>query len=262
VIVIDNDASGMAARVVGEHSDFLYASEKRRGVSHVRNTGVALALERKVDAICFVDDDEVTSTGWLNSLCMTLSRFEADMVAGPVIATFGSRPPQSLIRLGFFDRSRFRSGSRLAEGWTGNLLVKSLVFAELEPDSWFAPSLTSIGGEDVEFTRRVSQSGRKIVWDDQALVFEPVAVERYKFSWHCRRSIRTGFVDAFLNLRSGERRTAVFTEGALRILSGMTMILLCAITFNWRGLGDGVKRFFRGIGFIRAVLKKSVSQYV
>lgn len=262
VIVIDNDASATASHVVGDHSDFLYYSEMRRGVSHVRNTGVSMALEREVDAICFVDDDEETSDGWLNSLCSTLAEFDADIVVGPVIAKFGPNVPQSLINLGLFDRARFTTGTRLSEGWTGNLLVRSRVFSELETKNWFDESLTSTGGEDVEFTRRVASSGRVIVWDDHALVYEPVALERYKFSWHCQRSVRTGFVDALLDIRAGEEKGLVLARGVLRIFSGIALIAMWAVTFNWGGIGSGIKRLFRGIGFIRAVLQKSVNQYV
>jgi len=92
VIVVDNCPLQSAKPTVERLSEkfgpsLRYLSEKRPGVSHVRNVGVRAARGR---IIGFIDDDELPAETWLASMLACLKAHDADVVLGPVYPIFDS----------------------------------------------------------------------------------------------------------------------------------------------------------------------------
>jgi len=261
ILVVDNDPDMSAENVVRHFEEVRVIQEKSRGVSYVRNSGVKEALRLGADCICFVDDDEVITAGWLELLCAAAEEYNADLVGGPVVARFPDARPELLIKLGFFDRQRFETGQVVNEAWTGNLLVSAQTFKNLAPEDWFDVTLTKTGGEDAEFTRRMRLLGKKIVWQDEALIYEPVEPQRFDFKWHTKRFLRTGFVEAVLERRAGVSRQRLLVLGLLRIASGSSLLLWFLIQGNSAGVGHSVKRLYRGFGFLRSLATTELVQY-
>src|ERR1700730_7335691 len=90
VIVVDNCPRQSAKPVVDRFCETFgpslrYISEKRPGVSHVRNVGVRAARGR---IIGFIDDDELPAETWLASMLGCLKAHDADVVLGPVYPIF------------------------------------------------------------------------------------------------------------------------------------------------------------------------------
>ena len=90
IVVIDNDPEGSARPLVDRLAEqspvtIRYVHEKRPGISHARNTGVASATGRY---LAFLDDDEEADPDWLAHFLDTLQKFGADAVVGPVLPRF------------------------------------------------------------------------------------------------------------------------------------------------------------------------------
>src|SRR5258708_26106510 len=94
IIVVDNNPEGSARAQVEDIAargpvPIRYVHEKRPGISHARNTGIAASSARYV---VFLDDDEEADPGWLAAHLETMRRFGADIVVGAVHASFPPAP--------------------------------------------------------------------------------------------------------------------------------------------------------------------------
>ena len=151
ILVIDNnpDRSAQASveRFVGRHPDLevRYYHEARPGVVHVRNS--ALEHAGNVDAIAFIDDDELPGDGWIAGLWSVFRETGASLVWGRVIARYPDGTP------GWMLKGDFHSGpvpGNVADhdgAGTNNCLISLARIRALGLS--FDPSLTLIGGEDI-----------------------------------------------------------------------------------------------------------------
>lgn len=193
VIVVDNDPEGSAGPVVEsvrqQHPklNICYSVEPQKGISFARNTAASLAAG---DFIAWIDDDETAAEHWLMSLWITRSITDADAVFGPVLAVFPEGSPSWPRRSGMFDRLRHVTGSTIdvREARTGNALVKATWLRALHPP--FDIRLANTGGEDYDFFKRIENRGARLVWCDEAEVFEIVPFERQRLKWVLERRLR------------------------------------------------------------------------
>jgi succinoglycan biosynthesis protein ExoM len=190
VIVTDNDASGTAAdvcRSTPKRWPVRYTIEPRRGISQARNRAIHEATG--VDFIAFIDDDEFPETAWLDELLWTQEQSRADVVAGPVVASFTADVPE-WVKVGrLFDRPDHASGHTLDFCAAGNVLVRRSVFDRIAA---FDERFALTGGEDTHFFLRVHRAGLKIVWSADAIVRERVSSNRANLGWLLRRAYRGG----------------------------------------------------------------------
>jgi len=192
IVVVDNDAAASARSTVEGYRDRLpelvYAVEEQPGISAARNRLVQLALEAGADFVCFVDDDEWVDEQWLRHLLATASAFAADVVLGPVLTSYDDATARWLREGGFFERPRFVTGSPVPVARTGNSMVAARLF---QPGVDNFPRSLPIA-EDTFFFERALRQGASIVWCDEALVHEPVPVERARVGWLLRRAYDQG----------------------------------------------------------------------
>jgi succinoglycan biosynthesis protein ExoM len=194
VVIVDNDPSGSAARVVeAARAAFPfplhYEVEPERGIVAARNAAAAAASRRGADAVAFVDDDEWPSPAWLVELVRVAEATGAEVVTGTVEPVFDVEPP-AWVRLGrFFERPRHPDGTRIPYARTGNALVAAGALAAHDPP--FVDT-GSDGGEDTLFFHRAHLEGRLIVWADAATVYESVPESRVTAGWLVRRQFRYG----------------------------------------------------------------------
>ncbi len=192
IVVVDNDNDELASAeevcaTVSIPWPIKYVVEPRRGISHARNRAIAEA--GSVDFIAFIDDDEVPSAHWLDELLWTQAEFAVDVVSGPALPRYAPGIADWVKRGGFFDRRVSLTGTIRRACATNNVLVGSHVFKRVPRfDDAFALS----GAEDTHFFLRVSQAGHKIVWSQEAVVFEAVSAERATVAWILRREYQTG----------------------------------------------------------------------
>lgn len=209
ILVVDNSpeqAARSLTRSLAEQSPVPcdYRSEPTPGISAGRNA--ALDANPRTDLLAFIDDDEIPSPGWLMSLVDTFERYEPAGVAGPVVPRFDGTPPQWIVDADAFGRPNHPTGTVVAGGGAGNLLL-DLRFLR-HHDLMFDLELGLIGGEDTLLTRRMRKAGGRIVWSSDAVVTDVIPASRMTRSWALRRRFRFGAagVAASLKLESSTGR--------------------------------------------------------
>ena len=241
VVVVDNcplqSAKPVVDRLGGSFGSSLrYFSEKRPGVSHVRNTGVRAACGR---IIGFIDDDEVPSETWLASMLACLEGYGADVVLGPVYPNFDTplANEDMLIRKTFTQSSDRPTGTLVKPisplgvlfhrpycyrtMATNNVLFnRSSCIASDEP---FAPALSRVGGEDVLFFHNLYLSGKRIVWCREAVVFEHIPPERLGIDYLVRKRYRNGQITSLTCMITAPRQ---YCRLAASMLLGVTQVIL------------------------------------
>ncbi len=191
IVIADNDRAASGRRVVEEvlassPIPIEYHVEPRRSISLARNCAIKHA---RGDFIAWIDDDEVPAPCWLHSLIETADRYGVAGVLGPVIPQFDSPPPRWLIEGRFCERPQHRSGTVMdwRQSFAGNCLLRlELVRGEEAP---FRPEF-GLGGEDVDFFRRMTSQGHRFVWCSEAVVHEVVPPNRWTRRYRLKREHR------------------------------------------------------------------------
>jgi succinoglycan biosynthesis protein ExoM len=194
---VDNDATGTAQATVNEFLKWsslqlIYDIEPQQNIALARNRAFTHAT---ANYVAFVDDDEYVEETWLQSLLDCARRFEADAVFGPVVPVYAPGTPKWRQ---FFARPRYMSGTPVRGGFTGNVLVRfrGSSYQYLRFDEKFG--LT--GGEDFEFFTRMYKKGGKLIWSDEAIVYEHVPPYRTTVRWLVGRAYRGGQTFARVHL--------------------------------------------------------------
>ncbi|HBB33477.1 MAG TPA: glycosyl transferase family 2 [Cyanobacteria bacterium UBA8803] len=193
VIVVDNDATGSARELCESFkSDFKwplqYCIEPQRGISYARNRAIA-SVSKEAEFVAFIDDDEVPDPAWLEMLLLVQKQYDADVVSGPVIPHFiEENVPDWVIKGRFFEVPRYPTGHLLKVAYTNNVLIRSQVLREM--DKLFDERFAITGGEDSHFFMRVYRAGYKLVWADEALVYEWIPESRTNVRWILQRGYR------------------------------------------------------------------------
>lgn len=230
VVVVDNDAGGSARSVcddffrsVGFSSQYLI--EPIPGIPQTRNRGVRFSLDFGADLIAIIDDDEVPAPDWLERLERGMHEHGAHVVQGPVIPRFETAPPKWVIDGGFFDRQRFPTGTVRDIAATNNVLIRRSVFDKI---GFFDPKWGMMGGDDTHFFMRAVRAGFKIVFSNEAVVFEDHSPDRLKLGWLILRRFRYGNTRGFCELEflASYRHLIVVRDALLTIGRGTAGIIL------------------------------------
>jgi succinoglycan biosynthesis protein ExoM len=193
VVVADNDEARSAERLVDDFArrkslSVVYCSEPRRNIALVRNKALENAHG---DFIAFIDDDEFPSEDWLGTLLKCCSTYSVDGALGPVRPHFDEAPPSWLVKGRFCERPEHPSGTNME--WTkcrtGNVLFRRSI---LPVDTAPFREEFGTGGEDQDFFRRMSESGRRFVWCNEAVVYETVPPGRWTRSYMFKRALLRG----------------------------------------------------------------------
>ena len=193
VIVVDNDSAGTTSQVLDRIKpnfkyEFIFEIEPQRGISYARNRAIS-CVPPDIDFVAFIDDDEVPEASWLDQLLTAQSKYGADVVSGPVLPYFPSETVATWVIKGkFFERPRYPTGYQRYTAATNNVLVRREIFWIM--DKFFDERFAITGGEDGHFFRRLHLAGYKIIWSDEALVYEWVYTSRNNIKWLLQRTYR------------------------------------------------------------------------
>ncbi|HEX9814750.1 MAG TPA: glycosyltransferase [Myxococcota bacterium] len=224
VVVVDNDAEGSARRVC-EHArdwfpyDLHYVIEKRRGIPQARNTALSVAIPL-ADFVVITDDDVEPTPGWLAELLRIQRLYRADVVSGPNPPRFTDQPPAWVVEGRFFDSPRRATGIPIDKAATNNVLVRCAALERM--DRLFDESLGLQGCDDTEFFRRMARDGYRMVWADDAIVYECIPAIRMTLRWVLQRAYRlaNGRGNPELRRLEGLTRSWVLVNGLKCVARG------------------------------------------
>ncbi|WOB42561.1 glycosyltransferase family 2 protein [Thermoleptolyngbya oregonensis NK1-22] len=264
VVVVDNDESGQALRFCNQLSpDYPWrltaCMEPRRGISYARNRAIATAPS-DTDFIAFIDDDEVPESDWLEQLLLTQIQHQADVVHGPVLPHFQPDAPTWAIRGRFFENRRYPTGHLVEAAYTNNVLMR----AELVKDqkNIFQERFALTGGEDSYFFRCLHQSGKKLVWADEAIVYEWIPDSRTTVQWILQRGYRSCLSYSIWEKEakpSVRVRLLSSAKALLQMIYGLMTIPLGLIQKHLAIAS--LLRIFRGAGRLAGLLGLTYQEY-
>jgi succinoglycan biosynthesis protein ExoM len=189
--IVDNDQEQSAKKTIKNMTvspiAISYYCQPIKNISLTRNLAVTKSAGKY---LAFIDDDEHACKDWLLNLFLCLKKYEADCVRGPVISCFPIDTPKWLIRSGFLNRKRFKTGTSIYVGSTNNCLISFDVINQFAIP--FDPEFGLTGGEDTAFFSKIIARGHRMIWCDEAEVHEYVSRDRATLKWLLLRSFRVG----------------------------------------------------------------------
>ncbi len=226
ILVVENDTEHSAGEsicteLMSELSlPLRCVREPQRGIPFARNRIVKESSE--ADFIAMIDDDETADPRWLQELIRIQQKYDADVVAGPVLPRFLAPPPPWIEQGRFFALKRHATGTPIESTGTGNVLIRRSLFKECSIS--FDLRLAKSGGSDSHFFRRISRAGKKLLWADEAITYEWNPSSRTCARWIWKRAWRIGIMTAFTE-RDLQGFLAAFPTmlmlGGYRILRGL-----------------------------------------
>lgn len=214
IIVVDNNSSDRTAELVAEFDRkssgrLRYAFEPRQGLSHARNTGIALA---QASLIAFSDDDVRVAPDWVRRVKSAFdARPDVDYIGGRVLPHWLQAPPSWLTRahwsplaLQDYGDEPLVSGPQRAVCLVGaNLAFRRRVF-DIVGD--FSASLGRIkdgigSTEDHDMQLRVWRAGMIGLYVPDLLVYADVTPDRLYPAYHRRWHRGHGRHCALMRLR-------------------------------------------------------------
>lgn len=272
VLVIDNDPAA-SARAVAASADredpagvlpVRYVVEERPGVAAVRNRALDEAVAR--DLLIFIDDDEEPEPGWLAALLALQAREGCQAVAGPVIPDYEAEPDAWVAQGGFFVRRTWPTGTPRPVA-ASNCLLLDLRFVR-RIGLRFDEAFGATGGEDTLFTRRLSASGGRILWCDEARVRDHVPTARLDHAWILRRqrshaatAVRVEL--ALAQAQGGSQapiRLKAVVGGAARLGIGSARAVAGGLVRSPRHAAKGARLAARGRGMLAASIGRGIHQ--
>lgn len=193
-VVVDNDTKKSAQSIVDDLQKTSsiridYFNEPEQNIALARNNAVENA---QGNYIAFIDDDEFPASTWLLNLYKSITIYKSDGVLGPVRPHYPDSCPTWLIKSKLCERPEHPTGTVLnwGETRTGNVLFDSKIFRDR--NNRFGPEYGRTGGEDIEFFKKMVESGRIFIWCNEAPAYETVSKERWSKIFYKQRSLRIG----------------------------------------------------------------------
>lgn len=265
IVVADNDAEPSARALTAEWAEriphaVVYVHCPAHNISVARNACLETA---EGEWIAFIDDDEEADRGWLGALLGMATETGAAAVLGPVNAVYGKDAPRWMAEGDFHSTRPVRVRGEIRTGYAGNLLLnrRSVEFAALR----FDPDLGCNGGEDTAFLSALWNAGGKIAFAPEAMVHEPVPIDRASLGWLLRRRYQFGQNHGLMltsklpqDRRRAVRRATHAAFAGSKALACLTLMLATWPSPIWRR-----RNLLRGIlhlGVVAALLGLSTPE--
>lgn len=195
VIVSDNDDTDSARNMVEEVAQAGREKNIMIDYIHAPARNISIARNACLDAtetpiVAFIDDDELVTKSWLKVMLDKLRSGNADVVLGPVMATYSEDCEEWLRKGDFHSTYPVWVEGKIITGYSCNAMIKltSPAIKSLR----FRQSLGKTGGEDTIYFSSLHNVGGVIVYAADAIAIESVTPEREKLSWLLKRRFRSG----------------------------------------------------------------------
>ena len=265
VVVVDNDTRGAVAGVCAElQGRFRWRlqclEEARRGIPFARNRALS-AVAAETDFVAFVDDDETVEPDWLDELLRVQAAYQADVVAGAVVPRFQAEPPAWMRRGRFFELPRYETGTRIDFAYTNNALFRARLFRE--EALRFDQRMALVGGSDSHLARRIHQQGYRLVFANEAVVYDWLPRSRISARWLLQRAYRYGCAQVFVNTDlcpAVRTRINLAVSAARRLLRGAWFTLSGVLVGRARFM-SGLVEICRAAGMVMGLLGARYREY-
>lgn len=248
VVVADNDPDSKCSATYIPNCQRVHAGLV--SVARGRHFLLAMARDGLYDFLAFIDDDEVVSRHWLACMVQTASAYDCAGIAGPVIPVGLNAADVPL-----HARRRHTTGTRVPSAGAGNLMLNLAVVRRTDFDTrWPLP-----GGEDTDFTTRLTKFEGSIVWCDEGEVFEHVSSDRTSRCWLVRRYFINGRILHKASVAAGGMPSlkSAALRFVLAVTSGLAVLVLPLSSRVFRlFLDKGV----RNLGFIYQHIQENYSR--
>lgn len=242
-----------------------YAAESEPGISAARNRALDEAAED--DILVFIDDDERPVDSWLADLLACYEGHDHPAaVVGPVISAFDGDLDAWVAAGEFFNRRRLPTGTSVELAATNNLLLDLASVRRL--GLRFDPEFGISGGGDSLFTRTLSARGGRMVWCDEAIVYDMVPAARATRDWVLRRAFRMGnswtrvsLALADSPLAAARVRIVSGARGLVRVAGGAGRLAVGTLTRSARHQARGRRTMARGAGLLAGVVGYRYDEY-
>jgi len=222
--VIDNDVSQTAKNIV-EKIDFpiRYYIEFEKGLASVRNKAVEVSHG---EFILFIDDDEEAESDWLQNMVNTQLKYNADAVFGKVVYVIPNHFPIHVRQSNYFKRKNIVTGQKLNynEGYSGNTLVRKALCFLRSP--CFKIDFNESGGEDTDFFNFLISQNCKLVYCNEAVIYETQDERRLYGSWYFNRGLNAG-----LNFTNNFILPMSIYKKYLNVIASFIYLLLSILLF-------------------------------
>lgn len=225
VVVADNDIEPIARGQIKEIANDLglivdYIHAPFQNISIARN---ACLKACKSGYLVFIDDDEVATQGWLQSLIDKAKSTGAEVVFGPVEAVYEKNAPEWLVKIDLHSTAPVYVNGKIETGYTGNTLLNldSSIINSLE----FDIDKGKTGGEDTDFLHKAFLLGATLEYCKEAVVKEKVPESRASIEWLKARRIRVGKTYGGTLLNVSIKRSWVLSN----ILISLFKVIYCQI---------------------------------
>ena len=269
VIIVDNDPEASArdyvAGMTRAHGCVRYVHEPRPGIAAARQCCVEAA--HAADLLQFIDDDEIPAEDWLATMVATWDRCgRPAAVAGSVRPKYLSSPPEFVRAGGFFVRRQHPTGTELPAAPSGNLLLDLTQVRALGVA--FEPRLGLRGGEDTLFTRQLVQRGGRIVFCQEAAIYDLVPDDRNTREWVLQHVWHHGTNHSHVELWMADdgwarllTRARLVIGGAARAGVGGLRAAAGALTGSVEREAKGLRLMWRGRGMISGAVGSVRPEY-
>ena len=227
--------------------------ERNKGLSFTRNRALKELKKEKCEYIVFFDDDCIVGKYWLVEMLALFKKINPDIIGGPQISCSRS----SYIRL--LER-REKHARNINWVSTNNVIMKSKVLLK---NINFSKKLNLIGGEDQLFFLKLKKSGYKIIWNENAKVFEVANKDRENLIWFIKRNLRYGLSSKIIFIESyGLFLGIVMIFIKFNIDISKATFYLIFFLFNFKkNFLKFIMYFFRSLGVILSIFGFQIKEY-
>lgn len=207
-----------------------------------------IALEHSMhDLLVYIDDDGFPVPQWLNLLTCILLQEKAQMVAGPTLPLYLFHAPDWVKTVDLHNARNRITGQIVDKTTAGNLLLRRSSLVGKQFNEIYGES----GGEDTEFLTRLFNEGLKLVWCNEAAVYEYIPKDKSSAQYFIKRFIVQGQLYRKVMIEVGAIKSPSLF--ALKSIAMIVLSLLIApvlvITSN-KSAGNWVRRGFANFGHL------------
>lgn len=268
VIIVDNDSTGSAESTIEDIKPYFkwplkYFVETNQGVTYARNRCIAEAATDS-DFIAMLDDDEIATPQWLEELLLRQQQFNVEIVTGPVLTIFkkGQKVPNWMKTGDFHSYPRYETGQEMETAFTNNVMFSTKLAKTLKENGQiFDHRFAQNGAEDAYLFSCLRKQGHKIVWADDALLYEPCAENRLSLSWILNRGFWSWSVHSLIE---SELNPSLKIR-LIRMIKGLGLIFIGlvsigpSILLGKAMIARSLLRIYRGMGTLSGLLGRQGS---